>query len=112
VDQINYNRVVKQTILSSPYYRFGSKTHGVETTLIADDENGVYHLLDVGWRDRKRVTQTFLLVRVKDGKIWIEEDWTEDGIASDLMKAGVPKQDIVLAFLHPSDREESGFTVA
>ena len=33
-------------------------------------------------------------------KIWIQRDGTEDGIATDLEAAGVPKSDIVLAF-HP-----------
>ena len=35
-----------------------------------------------------------------DGKIWIQRDGTEDGIATDLEAAGIPKSDIVLAF-HP-----------
>jgi hypothetical protein len=33
-----------------------------------------------------------------DNKIWIQQDETEDGIASDLLEAGVPKEDIVLGF--------------
>jgi signal transduction histidine kinase len=28
-----------------------------------------------------------------DNKIWIQQDETEDGIASDLLEAGVPKED-------------------
>ncbi len=39
-------------------------------------------------------------IRIKNHKIWIEEDWTEEGIATDLLNAGVPQSDIVLAF-HP-----------
>ncbi len=33
-----------------------------------------------------------------DRKIWIQRDGTEDGIATDLEEAGIPKSDIVLAF--------------
>jgi hypothetical protein len=42
-------------------------------------------------------------VRIRDRKFWIEEDWTEDGIATDLVRAGVPKEDIVLAFHEPGN---------
>ncbi|MEM7128412.1 MAG: element excision factor XisI family protein [Chloroflexota bacterium] len=60
----------------------------------------------------KRVWNTTLYVRIKDGKFWIEIDWTEEGIATDLLEAGVPNQDIVLAFHHPSIRKHTEFAVA
>ncbi|HAA31595.1 MAG TPA: hypothetical protein DCE56_32705 [Cyanobacteria bacterium UBA8553] len=44
-------------------------------------------------------------LRLKDQKIWIEEDWTEDGIAIALLQAGVPHEDIVLAFHPPRLRQ-------
>ena len=50
--------------------------------------------------------------RLKDGKIWLEEDWTEQGIATELLKAGVPKEAIVLAFQPPEMRQLSEFAVA
>jgi len=51
-------------------------------------------------------------VRIRDGKFWIEEDWTEDGIATDLVRAGVPKEDIVLAFHEPEMRQYTDFAAA
>ncbi|MUG92566.1 addiction module toxin, HicA family [Scytonema sp. UIC 10036] len=41
-----------------------------------------------------------IYIRLKDEKIWIEEDWTENGVATDLLLKGIPKEEIVLAF-HP-----------
>ena len=35
----------------------------------------------------------------------IEEDWTEEGIANELMRNGVPTSDIVLAFEPPEVRK-------
>jgi len=35
-------------------------------------------------------------------QIWIQRDGTEDGIANDLIAAGIPKRDIVIAF-HPPE---------
>jgi len=40
----------------------------------------------------------------KHGKVWIEEDWTEEGISKDLVAAGIPPEDIVLAFHSPEPR--------
>ena len=55
---------------------------------------------------------TTLHVRLKEGKVWVEEDMTEEGIANYWVKAGVPKEDIVLAFQHPSMRPLTEFAVA
>ena len=48
-------------------------------------------------------------VQLHDGKIWIEKDTTEDGIATDLMREGVPREDIVLAFHPPEMRQYTDF---
>jgi hypothetical protein len=48
---------------------------------------------------------------IKDGKIWIQHDGTEIGIANELVKLGVPKEDIVLAFHEPFVRPYTGFAV-
>lgn len=89
-----------------------SPVPGVETVLVADPERGQYLLKDVGWRDRKRVNDTYLHVRLRDGKVWVEEDGTEEGIANELVRAGVPREDIVLGFQPPDRRHLSDFAVA
>ncbi|MCG8368658.1 MAG: XisI protein [Pseudanabaenales cyanobacterium] len=45
-------------------------------------------------------------------KVWIQFDDTEEGIATDLMTAGVSREDIVLGFRHPKIRRHNGFAVA
>ncbi|MEA5560934.1 element excision factor XisI family protein, partial [Planktothrix agardhii] len=45
-------------------------------------------------------------------KIYIEEDWTEEGIANELLTEGVPKEDIVLAFHDPETRKLTEFAIA
>jgi hypothetical protein len=66
----------------------------------------------VGWNERKRVKAITVYVRIKNEKIYIEEDWTEEGIASELLREGVPKEDIVLAFHDPETRKLTEFAVA
>jgi len=51
-------------------------------------------------------------VRIRDRKFWIEEDWTEDGIAADLVRAAVPKEDIVLGVYEPGMRHYTDFAAA
>ena len=47
-----------------------------------------------------------------NGKIYIQHDGTEDGIATDLEIAGVPKSDIVLAFHAPELRKHTEYAIA
>lgn len=83
-----------------------------EAVTVFDDENGHYLLHKIGWNDKKRVWNTTLYVRIRNEKFWIEIDWTEEGITAELLDAGVPQTDIVLAFHHPSVREYTDFAVA
>ena len=52
-----------------------------------------------------------LHIDIKDGKIWIQHDGTEEGIANRLVAAGVPKNDIVLGFQSPFQRKYTEFAV-
>ena len=52
-----------------------------------------------------------LHVDIIDGKIWVQQDGTEAGIANQLVELGVPKQDIVLGFDPPMMRDLTDFAV-
>jgi hypothetical protein len=52
---------------------------------------------------------TIIHVDIRDGKIWIQRDFTEEGVASELVDLGVPKTDIVLGFKPPYMRQVTGF---
>ncbi len=78
---------------------------GVEAHCIFDTEQDEYLLVEWGWDEKKRVRRVILFVRLLEGKIWIEEDWTEEGSAQELLNAGVARSEIVLAFQHPSMRD-------
>ena len=84
---------------------------GVETLLIEDGAHELFLLKRLGWHNHNRITTTVVFVRLKNGKIWIEEDATEEGIATELLVAGVPKSDIVLAFHAPEERRFGEFAV-
>jgi XisI protein len=85
---------------------------GIETILIMDEARGHYMWLKLGWTDGKRAKYITAYVRLGEDKFWIEEDWTEDGIATDLVREGVPREDIVLAFHDPETRKHTDFAAA
>ena len=85
---------------------------GVETVLAEGTDHDFFLLKRLGWHAGARVDNTVALVRVKAGKVWVEEDWTDLTIADELVRAGVPKADIVLAFQPPELRHLTDFAVA
>ena len=80
-----------------------------EVQTIFDEKQDHYQLLYVGWRGNKRDFGCILHLDIKNGKIWIQHDGTEVGIANQLVEMGVPKQDIILAFHEPYIRQFTEF---
>jgi hypothetical protein len=46
-----------------------------------------------------------------DGKVWIQYDGTTRPVAEELVAAGIPREDIVLAFYSSRVRQHTGFAV-
>lgn len=85
-----------------------------EVTLytVLDRAQDHYLLMAVGWDGHKRVHAPLIHVDIIDGKIWIQHDGTERGVARDLEAGGVPKDRIVLAFQHISRRRFGDYAAA
>lgn len=83
----------------------------VDVELVIDRTHDHYQLLRVGWLQQQRIHGTLLHIDIRDGKIWIQHDGTEEGVANRLVAQGVPKSDIVLAFQSPYKRQFSGFAI-
>lgn len=87
-------------------------SHGeIETRCIFDRPRNQFLLKNVGWNGKKRVDGCIVHLEIINGKIWIQEDNTEYGIATDLEEAGVPKSDIVLGFQPPKLRQYTEYAV-
>ena len=108
----NYQELIKR-ILTKHVNNFASQPEeAVQSFLVTDDAHGHYIWLDLGWTPEERVNRPIAQVRLSNGKIWIEEDYTEHGIAEELLDAGVPHEDIVLAFHAPELRQYTDFAAA
>jgi hypothetical protein len=102
-----YRQLVQELLKARVWTR-----EGVESQTIFDTERDHYQLASVGWRnDIHRVYGTVIHVDIKDGKIWVQWDGTENPIADELVEHGVPESDIVLGFQAPYKRQYTGFAV-
>jgi hypothetical protein len=60
----------------------------------------------------RRTHGCLLHVELRGDKIWIQRDGTEDGIADELVAAGIPRDRIVLGFHDPEARRRGDFAAA
>lgn len=82
--------------------RIAPEDEKLEGKVVFDEENDSYLLLFTGWKGSQRLHSLLIHIEIIGDKIWIQEDNTEEGVATDLEKHGIAKQDIVLGF-HPPD---------
>jgi XisI protein len=109
MEGINYRELI-QTILTQ-HSRNDLDTE-TEVQLLFDTERDHYHVVHLGWEEQRRVYGCVIHVDLKnDGKIWIQRDRTESGIANELVAVGVPKENIVLAFKSPYLRQFTEFAI-
>ncbi len=105
-----YRNIIQQIVQRHAQFR---PSHGQITPLaICDTQRDQYLLLDAGWDNTGRVHSVAFHAQLRDHKIHIEWDGTEYSIAQELVDAGVPKEDIVLAFYRPEMRPLTEFAAA
>ncbi len=69
-----------------------------ESVPICDPVHDNFLLMDIGGEGRKRKGYIVVHLRLKDGKVRVEQDGIEYGIGQDLIEAGIPEEDIVYTF--------------
>jgi XisI protein len=79
---------------------------------VFDREAQRFLLLTLGWNGIHRVHHVVVDVELRGETFWIHRDRTEDGIATDLEQAGIPKEQIVLAWHSERERVYTGYAVS
>lgn len=107
--KLDYVAEVKKILKDHAQYKpaFGDINNSVNF----DDEHKSYALIQSGWENKKHVHGTIVHIEIINDKIWIQYDGTEDGVATELTEAGVPHDEIVLGFRHPSIREFTDYAI-
>lgn len=108
----NYRQIIQKILTEYQQWAAEANQVGIQQFLSFDEKRDQYFWFHVGWQDKTRDFGVTVYIRIEQGKIWLEEDWTKQGIANDLLDAGVPAEDIVLGFHHPSKRPLTEFSVA
>lgn len=108
---VKYRQLLKQILSRHLELVNRQPRPGVDSELVIDEERDTPPAQAMLGR-RWRIDGITFCARIRDGKFWIEEHWTEDGIATELVAAGVPKEDIVLAFHEPELRAYTEFAAA
>lgn len=105
-----YRRIVRDLIRE--YARYEPSVGEIRTEVILDEANDHYELVHTGWIGPQRVHGSVLHIDIRDGKVWIEHNGTEDPIGTRLVEAGIPRDRIVLAFKPLEARPLTGFATA
>lgn len=91
MDRIGQYRQYIQDILTE-YSQYKPAYGEVELETIYDIANDHYQLLSVGWNKHERIHGSILHLDIRNDKIWIQYDGTEEWIANRLVELGVPKK--------------------
>ena len=111
MDTLNeYRRIIRELI--EEYARLDPSTSRIRTDVVFDEVHDHYELLQSGWQGQHRVYGPVIHMAIRDGKVWIEHNGTEDPIATRLVEAGIPRDRIVLGFKPPEVRPHTGFATA
>jgi XisI protein len=106
---IRYSKIVQQ--LLQEYATLSGDDPTVDTELIFDTVRHRYQLVHVGWHDDHRIYGCILHLDIRDGKIWLQHNGTENDIPAELVEMGVTKTDIVVGFHSPFKRQFTEYAV-
>jgi hypothetical protein len=111
MDNLNrYRHIIRELI--QRYAQHQPACGEVQIEVIFDETHDHYELMYAGWNGPYRIHGSVLHVDIRQEKVWIQYDGTEGGIAEECVKAGIPRDRIVLAFKPPDIRAHTDFAVA
>ena len=83
----------------------------VRIETIFDTKQDHYALVHTGWEGIRRIEGEVIHIDIINGKIWIQHDGTEYGVARELEELGVARHEVVLGFHAPVKRRLTDYAV-
>ncbi|MCC3410266.1 MAG: XisI protein [Microcoleus sp. PH2017_29_MFU_D_A] len=111
MDKLAQYRQYVQTLITR-YAEDDVSDDEVEVQLICDTERDHYQWMNVGWEHLNRIYRSIIHIDIKDGKIWLQQNLTDQNPAEELVAMGVPREDIVLGLQPPYKRPYTDYGVA
>ncbi|MGF1490742.1 MAG: XisI protein, partial [Prochloraceae cyanobacterium] len=84
----------------------------IETEIVFDLDRERFLLIDLGWKEHQRIYNCVIHLEIRDNKIWIQRNQTDQPIADVLISMGVAKEDIILGLQPPYIRKYTRLGVA
>ena len=111
--ELNFYRDVVEKLLQEFHdYSASGRRDNVESELILDRKRDHYLWLEVGWHENQYVYAPFIHIDIKEGKIWLQRNFTDIDLGEKLMAMGVKKEDIILGLHSPFMRKFSDYGIA
>lgn len=101
MDRLDTFRRIVRDVLSA-YVEIRYANGEIQNEAVFDTEHDRYMVVSPGWDSAKRIHGALIHLDIIGGKVWIQRDGTEHGIARELVAAGIPREQIVLGF-HPAE---------
>ena len=103
MDKLNkYRKIISKVLIDLANY--GSSSGQIDEYAICDEQTDNYILFNVGWHPSGRRQQGYPIhIRIKDGKVWVEWDGTDQEIVQQLIDSGIDENDIVLGWERPQE---------
>ena len=106
----SYRQIIKSILTA--YAAIPIANGSIDCYTVFDTQQDHYQVMNVGWDGHRRVYGCILHIDIKQGKVWIEHNMTEMSIAQELVKRGIPSENIILGFQAPELRQYTGYGVA
>lgn len=110
MDTLDHYRQLIRNLLTE-YTRIPYAHGDIQIEPVFDAESDRYLLVILGRENDKRVHGCLAHIDIINGKLWIQRDGTERGLANELVNAGVSKEQIVLGFRSAELRKHTEFAI-
>jgi hypothetical protein len=105
---VNTLEIIRQ-VLKDVAYPSRSSHDDLEFQLVMDTERHHYQVIVVGWQDKRYVHGIVVQIDLRGDLVWIIADNTDYDVVGELLRLGIPKDKIVLAFQPQQWRHHTGF---
>lgn len=111
MDKLTRYREVIRRVLEGYAEWYRQPKSALQCEVVHDPVLDHFELVHFGWDGHRRIHTVVFHLDIIDGKIWVQYDATDRPIAEELVRAGVPKEDIVLAEQPADVRPFTGYGV-
>lgn len=109
MEKINkYTKIIEKFFQEYINERFNS-IQPLEYQMIIDEKRLHFQLIYLGWEQEDFVHNVVYHFDIINNKVWIQKNETDENVAPQLMKLGVPNTDIVLGMQPLEYRQFTGY---